>query len=165
MKEIAKDDRRLLLQMLKTAVRLQIMFWDQCLEISEILDNIDSVCLVEEIARENPGKELQLSNLNAILGRFCEIDPTAAVPNLSQKMQRTLLARIQNAVHLQRQLLDGAMSLAKALECTREEALGDVCGFAICADDGTDLDERDLRVLLREPDIKEYIRMGGPLEA
>jgi hypothetical protein len=49
----------------------------------------------------------------------------------------------------QAQFLRSAISLAKPLDCTREEALKNICEFAIAR--GMDLDERDLQRWLGEP--------------
>jgi hypothetical protein len=156
-----KTDRRLVLGMLRTAVYLHIAFWDECDEIDVILDRDDAGSLLDQIARGHAG-ELHLSDLDAIEARFREINP-AAVNNLSEEAQRTLWARFQYAVHLRSGLLDIATSLAKALGCTREEALEEVRGFVICVDTGMELDERDLQMLLGEPEAKNYVRVGGPL--
>jgi hypothetical protein len=112
-----ENDRRLLLQKLRIAVRLQIRFWDACGEVSEILGDHgdDGVTLVEQVARERAGKELQLSDRDALQTGFRKINPTAAVKKLSQEVQHRLLAGFKSAVRLQKQLLGAADSLAKAL--------------------------------------------------
>jgi hypothetical protein len=163
-----KNDRSVLLQKLRTAVCLQISVWDQCNKVSEILDDDtygDAVSLVEQVAREHAGKDLQLSNLGAVLGRFWVANPNAAVKNASEEMRHALLAGFQSAVRLQSKLLGGATSLATALGCTRESALESIRGFATCAESGMELSKRDLQILLGEPEAKDYIRVGGPLES
>lgn len=162
-----ENDRRLLLQKLRIAVRLQIRFWDACGEVSEILGDHgdDAVTLVEQVARERAGNELQLADLDSIQDGFRKINPTAAARELSQEMQHALLVDFLSAIGLQKKLLDAAHSLAKAFGGTRKEVLEIIRGFATCADTGMDLNERDLQLLLREPKAKDYIQVGGPLES
>jgi hypothetical protein len=159
-----KHDRRLLLKKLRTAVCRQIMLWAACGVISQILGDPgdDAILLVYLIALGHGRKHLQLSDLDTIQAGFREINQTAAVKKLSQKMQHRLLACVQSAVREQKEFLRAAISLAKALGCTREEALKNICEFALAR--GMELDERDLQEFLREPEAKDYNRVGGPLD-
>lgn len=161
-----KNDRRLLLRMLRTAVCLQIMLWDKRGEVSEILGDRDddAVLSVNRITRQHGGMELQLSDLGAIQAGFSEINPAAAIKKLSREMQHTLLAGLQSDVRLQKELLFAATSLAKAVGCTRKEAMESICAFATTADTGLELDERDLQELLGEPEAIGRIVVGGLLD-
>ena len=47
----------------------------------------------------------------------------------------------------------------------KKEVLESIRGFATCSDTGMELSEHDLQMLLREPEAKDYIRVGGPLES
>jgi hypothetical protein len=164
MKKVTNN--RLLLQKLRMAVCLQIKFWDACAEVQDILgDCDDAVFLVERVAQFLPWREFQLADLDAIRARFRKTNPTAAVNKLSQEMQHTLLVLFQNAVRLQKESIRWADSLAKALGRTREQALMDICNFAVDADTGMELNERDLHMLLREPEARGRVRVGRPLES
>src|SRR5258708_29171220 len=127
-----KRDRCLLLKKLRTAVCLQIMLWDQCSKLSEILGDRgdDAVLLVNRITRQHGGTELQLSDLGAIQDGFSEINRGAAVNKLNREMQHTLLEGLQSSVRLQKELPFAAASLAKALACTQKEAPGSIMAFA-----------------------------------
>jgi hypothetical protein len=161
-----KHERCLLLKKLRTAVCLQIMLWDQCSKLSEILGDRenDAVLLVNRITRQHGGKELQLSDLDAIQAAFSKINFGAAVNKLNREMQHTLLAVMQSAVRLQKELLFAATSLAKAAGFTRKEALEGIMAFAVTGDTGMELDERDLQELLGEPEAKGRITMSRPLD-
>ena len=102
----SKNDRCLLLKKLRTAVCLQIMLWDQCSKLSEILGDCenDAVLLVNRITRQHGGKELQLSDLDAIQAAFSKINFGVAVKKLSRSKRHTLLAVMQSAVRLQKEL-------------------------------------------------------------
>jgi hypothetical protein len=162
----SESDRRLLLEKLRIAVRVQIGYWNACGDVRDILgnDGDDAVFLVEGVAPKFAGKEVQLSDLDAIQGGFWKINPSIA-KKLSHEMQRTLLVFFQNAVRLQEESLRWADSLAKVLGSTREEVLADICNFAIGVDTGEELNERDLQMLLRELESKDSIGVEGPLES
>jgi hypothetical protein len=174
MKSIRNEEtRRLLLEQLRRAVCFQTSLWDKCLTIDETLhDGSDSLARIIEVTLEYSGKNLDESDLDAILGGLKETNSAVAVgrprkiqsgDNLGKETRHMLLKAFKDAICMQREVWNAALALAKDVGCSLEYILDNIRGNAIFTDTGMELGDLDLSELLDEPEAEGYIRTGGPV--
>jgi hypothetical protein len=157
---INQEDRRALLERLRTAACLQISMWDYCCDIDDALgENCQCDAAVSEAGAVYAGKELNDLDLEVILSGFGEISRPAD-PQTRMMLRRAF----QNAIALQSELWITASGLAETLNCSMEVVLEFISACAVTAETGLELGEIDLHALLGEPEADGYVWHGGPLK-
>ena len=160
--EVSEKSRQRTLEELRRAVCLQIRLWDKCQSIDEILpDGSDSLSLLNKARRRHPYRSPQEFDLDTIVSEPERTNSVVGIDrgtkvrwrySITTEGEKMLKKAFQDAIGLEREIWTVAKSLAETLNNSPRRVLRYIWAFAITADSGMDLGERDLREFLGESD-------------
>jgi hypothetical protein len=168
------EARQALLEQLRTAVCLQTSLWDACLDIDEMFaGECDAVSQATEVILNHRGKELDESDVVAVLSGLRELNASAptqkrrktqVLSGLDRKNRAIFLRALQNVIALRNKFWICASELADFSDCQVEWMLSNITSFSVTSDTGLELNEMDLHAFLCEREEEGRTWTSGPLE-